>query len=260
MEHAYGPATELPDLLRQLRSHDEEVREAAVEEISDLVMHQGSSYPAGAAIVPYLLEVFADGSAPGRQEAYDLLVALWPENIDPAEPEPEDYDVSPEERAVRDALRAGVPTLLALLDDDDRDARGYSAHLLSYFPDLGELISPALTARLAVEPDTVIAAALCLTAGLVGDPGDADLVGQVAARRGQGGKIARWTVLMGLARLVAEPDDDMIRDLCDCFFRGPDTLEGWPFYDGSLSTGAAEALQACGLPADEEVWRSYAAG
>ncbi|GAA0485846.1 hypothetical protein Ade02nite_09460 [Paractinoplanes deccanensis] len=103
-------------------------------------------------------------------------------------------------------------------------------------------MTPAVTARLAVETDGVVASFLCLTAGMIGDPGDADLVAAVARRRDQPGRINRWTVLMGLARLVETPDADMLEELCDCLFHGSTEVYGWAFHHEDLALAAALAL------------------
>ncbi|GLW35247.1 hypothetical protein [Actinoplanes regularis] len=270
VEHAYGPATDLPGLLRLLRSPEEQTREDAASRILALVAHQGSSYPAGAVIVPYLIDLFADDTVPDRTQAHDLLAALLPDEVRPPVDRPhplglrlrdlaaqreERYldrvvgeqkpmEIAPEQQAVYEAIRAGVPTYLRLLDNEDRDARGYSAHLLSHFPELSEQITPALTARLAVEQDGIIGATLCLAAGLIGDPGNAALVEQVTRRRGHPRPITRWTVLMGLARLTEEPDTDLLENLCDCIFRIIEPVEGWPFQQGYVGAAAAAALNA----------------
>lgn len=83
----------------------------------------------------------------------------------------EPAEIESDQQAVYEAVRAGVPTYLRMLDSADRDVRGYSAHLLSCFPERRERIAPVLAARLAVEPDAVVGALLCLAAGLVGEPG-----------------------------------------------------------------------------------------
>ncbi|GAA1643383.1 hypothetical protein [Actinoplanes couchii] len=269
VDHAYGPATDIPDLLRTLRSPEEERRTAAVARFRDLVMHQDSLYPAGVAAVPYLIELLADPGAPDRTLGHELLAEIVP---DPPETRPHrlgprlheiadrrsDLYLSQREGWIRhgfpppdpivkeahEAVRAGVPTFVRLLDDPARDARGLSAHLLSHFPADAARIVPAIVARLAVETDGVVGSFLCLTAGTIGDPDDTALVTAVTRWRDRPGLISSWTVLMGLARLSAQPDDDMLQQLCDCLFLGPDEVYGWAFYRENVALGAALALGA----------------
>ncbi|MBO3743217.1 hypothetical protein [Actinoplanes flavus] len=274
VSHAFGPATDVPGLLRALRSPEEQRRTGAIREFRAKVLHQGSLYSAGVAAVPYLIELLADANAPDRTLGHELLAAIMPEEelgrlsgvrphrhgprlhelaeqrsdayLARLEDEPHgEYgrpEIDPVHRQAYEAIRAGVPTYLRLLDDADRDARGLSAHLLSFFPESAPRVVPAIIARLAVEPDGAVGSLLCLAAGMIGDPGDARLVAAVTRWRDQPHRITRWTVLMGLVRLVEIPDADMLEQLCDCLFHGPAELYGWTFHHENLSLAAYLAL------------------
>jgi len=275
LSHAYGPATDLPDLLRALRSPQEQRRAEASERFGARVLHQGSLYPAAAVAVPYLVELLADDGAPDRTLGHELLAAILPEQeldrlsgarphrLGPrlhelAEQRSDRYlarqqewmrrggyrrpEIDPVYRQAYEAVRAGVPTYLRLLDDADRDARGLSAHLLSFFPESASQVTPAIIARLAVEPDPVVGSFLCLTAGMIGDPDDVELVAAVTRWRDQPGRINHWTVLMGLVRLTETPDADMLKQLCDCLFHGPENLAGWTFHHEDPALAASIAL------------------
>lgn len=62
--HAYGSAEDLPDLLRQLASPDEQSRNNALYQLYGTIWHQGTVYQATAYAVPFLLELLqADCSA-----------------------------------------------------------------------------------------------------------------------------------------------------------------------------------------------------
>jgi hypothetical protein len=270
VSHAFGPATDVPGILRALRSPEEQHRANAMDDFRMRVLHQDSLYPAGAAAVPYLIDLLADDSAPDRTLGHELLAEIVPENEIPrllsARPRPlgpslddlarqrsdrylagqhlehGELEIDPVYQEAYEAVRAGVPTYLRLLSDANRDVRGLSAHLLSFFPEAAPQVTPVLKARLAVEQDRVVASFLCLTAGMIGDPGDTDLVAAVTRWRDQPGRISRWTVLMGLARLTGTPDDDMLTQLCDCLFHGPEELYGWTFHHENPALAAAVAL------------------
>lgn len=275
LNHAYGPATDLPDLLRSLRSPEEDRRAKAAEQFRARALHQDSLYAAAAAAVPYLIELLADDGAPDRTLGHELLAAIVPESeldrlsgIRPhrlgprlhelAEQRSDQYlarqpewqrhdgyrrpEIDPVYRQAYEAVRAGVPTYLRLLDHADRDARGLSAHLISFFPQAAPQTTPAIIARLAVESDPVVGSFLCLTAGMIGDPDDAELVAAITPWRDQPGRMSRWTVLMGLVRLTDTPDPDMLGQLCDCLFHGPENLRGWAFHHEDPALGASIAL------------------
>ncbi|XVU26828.1 hypothetical protein ACQPZJ_07170 [Actinoplanes sp. CA-054009] len=238
VSHAYGPATDLPDVLRALRSEEEQHRADAVRQFRAKVLHQGSLYPAGAAAAPFLIELLADDGAPDRTLGHELLADLMTaEAMDWLGADPD-----PVPQQTHDAVRAGVPTYLRLLGNPDRNARGLSAHLLSFFPEDAPQVTPVLIARLAVETDRVVGPFLCLTAGMIGDPDDAELRAAVARWRDQPSRINRWTVLMGLVRLTGTPDADMLEQLCDCLFHGPEELYGWTFHEENPARAASIAL------------------
>ena len=44
LEHAYGEATDVPDILRALASRDERVRDQAFREAYGTIYHQGTRY------------------------------------------------------------------------------------------------------------------------------------------------------------------------------------------------------------------------
>jgi hypothetical protein len=60
LTHAFGPATDVPDLIRALASADPHARRQALRHLYGNVYHQGSTYPATVAVVPFLLRILAD--------------------------------------------------------------------------------------------------------------------------------------------------------------------------------------------------------
>lgn len=76
VSHAYGPATEIPSLLRSVRSGSQQVRQRAYQELAGLVVDQGSRFEASAAVAPYLIQLVADPGAPDRFAACQVLAAI----------------------------------------------------------------------------------------------------------------------------------------------------------------------------------------
>ncbi|WP_201300721.1 HEAT repeat domain-containing protein [Streptomyces sp. HF10] len=76
LTHAYGPADDVPGLLRALCSPDEEQRHQALGALYGNIFHQGSRYPATAAAVPFLIRMAADPALPDRAVCLQLLAAL----------------------------------------------------------------------------------------------------------------------------------------------------------------------------------------
>jgi HEAT repeat protein len=76
LEHAYGSAADVPDLIRALRASDPEARKKARWHLYGNIFHQGTRYEASAYAVPFLLELLADPATPERTEILDLLTSL----------------------------------------------------------------------------------------------------------------------------------------------------------------------------------------
>ncbi|MET8229936.1 hypothetical protein ABZS77_04565 [Micromonospora sp. NPDC005298] len=76
VSHAYGPAVEIPGLLRSVRSDSQETRRGAYGDLADLLVHQGSRYEASAVVAPHLIDIVADPSAPDRFAACQVLAAI----------------------------------------------------------------------------------------------------------------------------------------------------------------------------------------
>jgi hypothetical protein len=55
LNHAYGSAADIPQLLRDLTQQDAELREAAWNSLYSNLWHQGSLYEATAFAVPFLI-------------------------------------------------------------------------------------------------------------------------------------------------------------------------------------------------------------
>jgi hypothetical protein len=76
MEHAYGPAGEIPALLLALRSADAEQRGGALSRFYGAVHHQGDVYGCTTASLPFLLELAGDAATPDRAAIVELLVSI----------------------------------------------------------------------------------------------------------------------------------------------------------------------------------------
>lgn len=75
LQHAHGPAGDVPAQLRALRGKPE-ARRKALQELYGNVFHEGSRYEASAPAVPFLARLAADPSQPDRHEILALLASL----------------------------------------------------------------------------------------------------------------------------------------------------------------------------------------
>ena len=58
LDHAYGSAADVPDLLRKLLDPDPKVRNDSLRTLYSNVFHQGTRYQATPQVVPFLIEMF----------------------------------------------------------------------------------------------------------------------------------------------------------------------------------------------------------
>ncbi|UNO39076.1 hypothetical protein [Streptomyces sp. MST-110588] len=153
LEHAYGPADDVPGLLRAAGSADPRAREAALEELFSSLCHQGSVYSATAAAVPFLARLALDG--PGDRRALLELLHGAADGTGPA------Y------RQVRRAVAGALPALLGLAADKDRRVRRAMVWTVAACQEASLPLLPLLRARLAEEDDAEVRADLVTALGLL---------------------------------------------------------------------------------------------
>ncbi|GGR33087.1 HEAT repeat domain-containing protein [Streptomyces netropsis] len=153
LEHAYGPADDVPGLLRAAGSVDAGVRDEALEELFSSLCHQGSIYSATAAAVPFVAELAVDG--PG-----DRLALLWLLH-GAADGTGREY------QQVRRAVAVALPALLGLAADEDPDVRRTMVWIVTACEEASLPLLPLLRARLETEDDAEVRADLVTALGLL---------------------------------------------------------------------------------------------
>ncbi|MEC3955916.1 hypothetical protein VMT65_22975 [Nocardia sp. CDC153] len=76
LQHAYGPAGDVPEMLLGFVSDDPCEREIALEWFSAAVHHQGDVYDSTVACLPFLFELITDSSIADRGPVAQLLVSI----------------------------------------------------------------------------------------------------------------------------------------------------------------------------------------
>ncbi|MFE5587634.1 hypothetical protein [Kitasatospora sp. NPDC056531] len=153
VSHAYGPAEDLPDLLRALAEGGGDAEEA-ISELYSCILHQGTVFPASADAVPYLARIAA--AEYGAAEVLCLLGGL-------AESEDE-CGIAP--GAVRVAVAAQIPVLIPLLAHEEADVRSLAAWTVGHTRDT-EAAPAALRSRWVAEADPGVRAELLVALGRV---------------------------------------------------------------------------------------------
>ncbi|MEU5162426.1 PBS lyase [Streptomyces sp. NPDC020875] len=184
LEHAYGPAGDVPGLLRGLASADPEVRESALDGMYGAVHHQGDVYDSTLACIPFLLELVADPEVPDRGGVVELLTSIGGIELDgddELDPEGEEFESAANYAMAASAVTAGSDVFLSLVDSEDRGVRLAVPLALAAFHQEPALVLALLRERLKVEQDPEVRFA-CVEAG-----------GRIALRHDRlAGEVVEW--------------------------------------------------------------------
>jgi hypothetical protein len=184
MRHAYGPAFDVPDLLRGLASDDPHEREIALDGMYGAVHHQGDVYDSTLACIPFLFELLVDPSVQDRGAIVGLLASIGGIDIDDGdadgravcedertvcqsadEPDEEEAAWAANYAMAHTAVRASADVFLDLLSDPDPDVRREIPLMLTAWRDKAETIFEVLCERLPHEPDSEARLALVEAVG-----------------------------------------------------------------------------------------------
>ncbi|MEV7123174.1 HEAT repeat domain-containing protein [Kitasatospora griseola] len=187
MHHAYGTAEEVPALLRELDSAEEETRSRALSRFYSAVHHQGDVYRCTAASLPFLFELAQDAAAPGRAAVIELLVSIGESAIE---------RLAFERDHVQDSEDAGVAGEDTEAEDDYWDYIGH--------PEAATLVRERAEAFIgfAAAPDRLVRQAAVPALGLFVD--DAQRAFAVLRERlaAEAGAVERLLVLRTTAVLA----------------------------------------------------------
>ncbi|MFF3945697.1 HEAT repeat domain-containing protein [Streptomyces sp. NPDC001902] len=148
LHHAYGPAGDVPALLRALTSPEQETAEEAEQELWGSLVHQGTVYRATVAAVPFLARLAVAGVR--RAELLGMVGAIA-ESTDEHDPQ--------RPGAARTAVVAQLPLLLPLLSDADPEVRQCAAWAVAQCgPEAGPDARVELRRRWETESDPTVRA------------------------------------------------------------------------------------------------------
>ncbi|WP_337176921.1 hypothetical protein [Paludisphaera sp.] len=210
--HAYGPATDVPDQLRALASSDPDARAEALHALFGNICHQGTVYEASAHAVPFLIELLADDSTADRAGVLCLLgeLATGSSYLDVHQ------DVIPDlastlgfheklgrerswVRATLEAVEAGVPEYIRLLEARDRRIRMAAAHALGACVGRADEAAQALRSAFAARPDESERFNLTLRLGTLGREADVAFLRAIPAD----GPIG-WAAAVAIAEILRQ--------------------------------------------------------
>ncbi|MFI8913548.1 PBS lyase [Streptomyces sp. NPDC053513] len=171
--HAYGPADDVPELLRGLASADPAERETALDGMYGAVHHQGDVYDSTLACIPFLLELVADPAVQDRGCIVELLTSIGgielddEEELDELGSDEEEFIPAANYAMAAAAIAAGADVFLGLVSDPDPEVRlAAPCALASLHPEPARVLT-LLRERLTVERDTEVRLALVAAVGRI---------------------------------------------------------------------------------------------
>jgi HEAT repeat protein len=254
LSHAYGPADDVPELLRGLTDADPVVRADAIDELYGNIWHQGTVYSSTAYAVPFLARIAADRSVLGRASVLGLLASIsagsgyvqvhrqFMQRWSAPDPRELDDQEAAEEQwvsAARNAVIDAGPGLLDLLDDDDVEVRRTLPYALGGLHEIAGVLAPRLASRFSGEPDEAARASILFGLAALGrGSGDPGLVSPVIehARRGSDAeRLAAAIVDAGSAGQEQSAVAAAIDDFVTAVPGGSDAVDSlaWPRGDGA---------------------------
>ncbi|PSK69881.1 PBS lyase [Streptomyces sp. CS149] len=170
MEHAYGPADDVPELLRGLASDDPAEREAALDGMYGAVHHQGDVYACTLACIPFLFELVVDPGVQDRGGIVELLTSIGGFDLDEddeAEIDEDEIEGAANYAMAAAAVTAGAGVFFELIADEDPGVRLAAPLALATLHRHPVRVLALLRERLPVEPDEEVRLALVEAAGRV---------------------------------------------------------------------------------------------
>ncbi|MET9657768.1 PBS lyase, partial [Streptomyces sp. NPDC006510] len=119
MEHAYGPAGDVPAMLRGLASADPAEREASLDGMYGAVHHQGDVYACTLASIPFLFELVVDPGIQDRGSIVELLTSIGGIDLDEDEIDEDEIEGAANYAMAATAVTAGAGVFFELMADED---------------------------------------------------------------------------------------------------------------------------------------------
>jgi hypothetical protein len=260
--HVYGPATDVPHLLRQWVGDDSDASRDAVRRLWSSLIHQGEIHPTAAVVAPFFVEALRSGPPHVSADAYFLVDYLLDPAVGVWRADGFSPDVDHEQPRCYWAAAEALDALLGYLDPttalplaamlDESLVTRQVAQTLWWFPQDAASIAEAVRERLAQtrDPKDRVPLVLCLAmqARHTGDTSDWPLFVDVGRSDHPGEALVG---ALALARVRHPAAGGQLQRLLDAL-EWPIEL-GYPLeeFRGTLATGeqlVADGLLAATIP------------
>jgi hypothetical protein len=220
--HAYGPASDVPDLLRSLASADEDSRHEAVNELYGNIWHQGTVYEASSYAVPFLIELLGSQEVECKDEILLLLAHLAlgtsyhkaHQHLPSQTPREQgaDWQKTIEREIgwvdrVKSAVRAGEDVYLKFLQDEEPLLRDSAAYLLASLERPAPRLADSIWRRIDREESEHIQVSLLLAFGFLAEPNEANRGSLLEKLVNTPSDSIRLAAAMSLVNFAAPPQE-----------------------------------------------------
>jgi hypothetical protein len=251
LEHAYGNAGDIPDILRAMTSSDSD-RRAWAEDMLDMgPFHQGSLYSCTPYVVGVLLQLVQEEESPETAWIVEYVsrvvdAALWRGAVsEPHAPDPDQELELAYAAQILAEVRLYWPLVMSLLEHPDGQIRLALLRLLVLLQSDVPHLENVLAERLTAEPDDALRAATVFCFCLVADPTHLSPV-QRMLEQGTESPMIRIAAGFGLiAALKEEVADSALAAFCEVIVNEEAALD-------AFEELYAEKLSPLGAPAGKD--------
>ncbi len=276
LHHAYGPAGDVPYLLRALATDDEALRRKAMFELYGTIWHQGTVYEASSYAVPFLIELLESESVQGKGDILGLLASLASGSSYKAVHQHaqarifgEEFVQSPQYQAelqqelawvqqAHYAVAGAINLYLRLLEHSDPKVRVCVLYLLLSLPECLRDSRPVLRKHLQDEKDRQVRASLLLALAAV-TPEYAQEYGQICreiASNQREPALVRLAAAIALLSLQQESNSDMfslefLQQSIEVMTYSHEVKDLYEVFIWESTHLIPDLLEICGLPGSD---------
>jgi hypothetical protein len=261
--HAYGEASEVPDLIRALASAKPEVYQGAIGRLWYTVIHQGTVYSSTAYIVPFFCELLEAPEVQNKPELLHYLAAIARgasyRDVHVREKERRETPEMQQEiakelgwvQAASHAVSDGYATYLRLLSSPDEELRTSAAYTLCRCQSHKAEVVPVMKQRLSGERSPFVRASLLLSLGQLLEKSGETTSFFAHVLQNAEGPLVQIAAAMGWAIAMQEQtSQDALSVLLQGYELSSDVKEQFnslPFADSDLDASISLALRCIGL-------------
>jgi hypothetical protein len=286
LTHAYGEASDVPELIRSLASKDKEERKNALWELYGNIFHQGTRYEATPHAIPFIFELIRDPQVLDKANLIKFTVDLalgYPEAFLPKGPNVEDWafdakQLKEEEEAeglddidedwlkhidafidsYKSVLKE-VPTYYKFLESKDSELKIMAIFAIAWFREVASESATKVRPLITKEKDELILANLIISLSMldsyIEDKKDEQLFRNLLSSHNS--ILVKMAAAIALVNILEEdvditPIDYILKQIPSIIEFELSPFE-FPWNDGELLGFVSEVIKFCAVQSPERV-------